>query len=311
MDRSVKFSFALALTAVCGIAAGFGLAPIEAQQVIRSGVDLVSLNVTVTNGESFVAGLKQDKFQVFEDGASQEITFFSAERQPVALSILIDSSTSMEEKLTVAQEAAIGFVRRLGPKDVAQVIDFDSEQRVVQTFTNDHVALEKAIRSTASGGSTKLYNAMYVALVELKKVKAQSLDEVRRQAIVVLSDGEDTASAVDYEYVLDAAKRSEVLIYCIGLKSRTDSPTKGFKEADFVLRTLSQETGGRVFFVELLPQLATVYQTIADELVSQYTIGYTSRNPKRDGAWRTVRVIVDSTDAVARTKPGYYAASIK
>jgi Ca-activated chloride channel family protein len=217
----------------------------------------------------------------------------------------------MDQKLSVAQEAAIGFVKRLGEKDVAQVIDFDSEQRVVQTFTNDHAALEKAIRSTTAGGSTKLYNALYVALVELKKVKAQSLDEVRRQAIVVLSDGEDTASAVDYDYVLDAAKRSEVLIYCIGLKSKTDSPTKGFKEADFVLRTLSQETGGRVFFVELLPQLAAVYQTIADELVSQYTIGYTSKNPKRDGAWRTVRVMVDAPDAVARTKPGYYAPTIK
>ena len=302
---------AFAVAAVCGSAAWAGLVPVDAQQVIRSGVDLVSLNVTVTSGESFVAGLKQEQFRVFEDGASQDVTFFSADRQPIALSILIDSSTSMDQKLTVAQEAAIGFTKRLGPKDVAQVIDFDSEQRIVQTFTNDQGALEKAIRSTTSGGSTKLYNALYVALVELKKVKAQSLDEVRRQAIVVLSDGEDTASAVDYDYVLDAAKRSEVLIYCIGLKSRTDSPTKGFKEADFVLRTLSQETGGRVFFVELLPQLASVYQTIADELVSQYTIGYTSRNPKRDGAWRTVRVTVDSPDAVARTKPGYYAAAIK
>lgn len=302
----------VALTFATALGAAIRFMPIAAaQQVIRSGVDLVSLNVTVTSGESFVSGLKQDKFQVFEDGAAQEISFFSADRQPIALSILIDSSTSMDQKLTVAQEAAIGFVKRLGEKDVAQIIDFDSEQRVLQTFTSDHAALEKAIRSTTAGGSTKLYNALYVALVELKKVKAQSVDEVRRQAIVVLSDGEDTASAVDYDYVLDAAKRSEVLIYCIGLKSRTDSPTKGFKEADFVLRTLSQETGGRVFFVELLPQLAAVYQTIADELVSQYTIGYSSKNPKRDGAWRTVRVIVDAPDAVARTKPGYYAASVK
>jgi Ca-activated chloride channel family protein len=302
---------ALALAVAGVIAAGVSWVPLAAQQVIRSGVDLVSLNVTVTSGESFVSGLKKEQFQIFEDGAAQEISFFSAERQPIALSILIDSSTSMDQKLSVAQEAASGFVRRLGPKDVAQVIDFDSDQRVLQTFTSDHAALEKAIRSTTAGGSTKLYNALYVALVELKKVKAQSADEVRRQAIVVLSDGEDTASAIDYDYVLDAAKRSEVLIYCIGLKSRNDSPTKGFKEADFVLRTLSQETGGRVFFVELLPQLAAVYQTIADELVSQYTIGYTSKNPLRDGAWRTVHVMVDSPDAVARTKPGYYAASIR
>jgi VWFA-related protein len=142
--------------AVVTLAALLGAGAARAQQVIRSGVDLVSLNVTVTSGESFVSGLKQDKFQVFEDGAAQEISFFSADRQPIALSILIDSSTSMDQKLSVAQEAAIGFVKRLGEKDVAQVIDFDSEQRVVQSFTNDHAALEKAIRTTTAGGSTKL-----------------------------------------------------------------------------------------------------------------------------------------------------------
>lgn len=282
-----------------------------AQQVIRSGVDLVSLNVTVLNGDALVPGLDKSKFRVFEDGVQQDVDFFTAERQPIALSILIDSSTSMDQKMTVAQEAAIGFVKRLGPVDTAQVIDFDNQQRILQTFTNDQAALEKAIRTTSAGGSTKLYNALYVAMVELKKVRAESVSDIRRQAIVVLSDGEDTASAVDYDYVLDAAKRSESLIYCIGLKSRTDSPTKGFNEADFVLRTLAQETGGRVFFVDDLPQLANVYQTIADELVSQYTIGYSSKNPKRDGAWRTVRVLVDVPDAVARTKPGYYAPTIK
>jgi len=258
-----------------------------------------------------VSGLGRDDFQIFEDGVPQDITLFSAERQPIALSILLDSSTSMDTKLAVAQEAAIGFARRLGPRDLAEVIDFDNHERILQEFTADHAALEKAIRQTAAGGSTSLYDALYIALRDLGRQRAGWDDQLRRQAVVVLSDGEDTASAIDYDYVLDAAKRSEVLIYCIGLKSRTDAPTKGFKEADFVLRTLSQETGGRVFFVELLPQLAAVYQTIADELVSQYTIGYSSKNPKRDGAWRTVRVMVDAPDAVARTKPGYYAPSIK
>jgi hypothetical protein len=121
-----RLAIALTLAGVLG-AICIGIAPIYAQQVIRSGVDLVSLNVTVTSGESFVSGLKQDKFQVFEDGAAQDISFFSAERQPIALSILIDSSTSMDQKLSVAQEAATGFVKRLGEKDVAQIIDFDSE----------------------------------------------------------------------------------------------------------------------------------------------------------------------------------------
>jgi VWFA-related protein len=280
------------------------------QQVIRSGVDLVSLNVTVMHGEQFVGGLDQNKFSVFEDGVKQDISFFTSERQPIALSILLDSSTSMDAKIKTAQEAAIGFASRLGPRDVAQVIDFDSRPSVIQTFTNDRALLESAIRKTTAGGSTSLYNAIYIALSELKKIRAESIAQVRRQAIVVLSDGEDTSSLVEYDAVLDAAKRSEVLIYCIGLKSKTDFPTKGFNEADFVMRTLSQETGGRAFFVELLPQLATVYQQIADELVSQYTIGYSPKNPKRDGAWRTVIVQVDDPDAAVRTKRGYFAPTI-
>ena len=299
---------ALALTLAVSAAALTYAAP---QQVIRSGVDLVSLNVTVTDGDHFVGGLDQQKFSIYEDGVKQDITFFTSERQPIALSILLDSSTSMDQKLKTAQEAAVGFASRLGPKDVAQVIDFDSRPTVIQTFTNDRVLLEQAIRKTTSGGSTSLYNAIYIALSELKKIRAESLAQVRRQAIVVLSDGEDTSSLVEYEAVLDAAKRSEVLIYCIGLKSKTDFPTKGFNEADFVMRTLSQETGGRVFFVELLPQLAGVYQTIADELVSQYTIGYNPKNPKRDGAWRTVVVQVDHPDAAVRTKRGYFAPTFQ
>lgn len=281
------------------------------QQVIRSGVDLVSLNVTVTEGEHFVGGLDQGKFAVYEDGVKQDITFFTSERQPIALSILLDSSTSMDQKLKTAQEAAVGFASRLGPQDVAQVIDFDSRPTVIQSFTNDRALLESAIRKTTAGGSTSLYNAIYIALSELKKVRAESIAQVRRQAIVVLSDGEDTSSLVEYDAVLDAAKRSEVLIYCIGLKSKTDFPTKGFNEADFVMRTLSQETGGRAFFVEMLPQLASVYQTIADELVSQYTIGYSPKNPKRDGAWRTVVVQADHPDAAVRTKRGYFAPTIQ
>ncbi len=297
-------TLAFAVTALAALSA-------RGQQVIRSGVDLVSLNVTVMDGEHFVGGLEQSKFSVFEDGVKQDVTFFTSERQPIALSILLDSSTSMDTKIGTAQEAAIGFANRLGPNDVAQVIDFDSRPNVIQSFTNDRVLLEKAIRSTKAGGSTSLYNAIYIALAELKKIRAESLAQIRRQAIVVLSDGEDTSSLVEYDQVLDAAKRSEVLIYCIGLKSKTDFPTRGFNEADFVMRTLSQETGGRVFFVEQLPQLPAVYQAIADELVSQYTIGYTPKNPKRDGAWRTVVVQVDRPDVTVRTKRGYFAPTLQ
>src|SRR5204863_2935957 len=117
-----------------------------------------------------------------------------------------------------------------------------------QNFTNAAPDLETAIRRTSAGGSTSLYNAVYIALKDLKKAVAKNTDEIRRQAIVVLSDGEDTSSLLPFEEVLDLSKRSETAIYTIGLRSSDAGSQKGFKEAEFVLRQLSQETGGRSFF---------------------------------------------------------------
>ncbi len=278
-----------------------------AAQVFRVGTDVVSLNITVTEGETLVPGLDQSTFAVYEDGVQQEISYFSRTPQPIALSLLIDTSTSMELKLAVAQEAAIGFARRLNPTDAAQIIDFDSRHEILQTFTADPALLEAAIRRTQVGGSTSLYNAIYVALSELKRVRAATKDQVRRQAIVVLSDGEDTSSLIAYEDVLESAKRSEVAVYAIGLRAKEDQPTRGFNEAEFVLKSLSQETGGRSFFVDDVVQLPSIYQRIADELANQYSIGYTSKNHKRDGAWRAIVVKVDRPRTQARTKRGYFA----
>lgn len=302
MRRALAFVTALSAGAVYVVGPA-GLAA----QVFRVGTDVVSLNVTVTEGEVLIPGLEQSRFSVYEDGVQQNISYFSRTPQPIALSLLIDTSTSMDQKLPVAQEAAIGFARRLQPTDAAQIIDFDSRHEILQTFTADRDLLEKAIRRTQVGGSTSLYNAIYVALSELKRVRATSLDQVRRQAIVVLSDGEDTTSLIAYEDVLESAKRSEVAVYAIGLRSKQDRPARGFNEAEFVLRTLSQETGGRVFFVEDVTQLPAIYQQIADELANQYSIGYTSKNTKRDGAWRAIVVKVDRPNTTARTKRGYFA----
>jgi VWFA-related protein len=128
----------------------------------------------------------------------------------------------------------------------------------------------------------------------------------------VLSDGEDTSSLLPFEEVLDLAKRSETAIYSIGL--RVNEPagtgTRGFKEAEFVMRQFSQETGARAFFPNQLADLNGVYGQIADELSSQYTVGYTSRNPKRDGSWRRVIVRVNRPNLIARTKQGYFAPTL-
>jgi VWFA-related protein len=157
-----------------------------------------------------------------------------------------------------------------------------------------------------SGGSTSLHNAIYISLKELGKIKALNEEDVRRQALVVFSDGEDTSSLVSFEEVLDLAKRSETAIYTIALRG-PDTETKGFREAEFVMRQLAQETGGRSFFPARIEDLAGVYAQIGDELTSQYALGYTSRNARRDGAWRRIVVQVTRPNVTARTKRGYYA----
>lgn len=295
-------------TLVLGVLAAVALAAQGPGQRFRVGIDLVSLNVTVTDAEHrFVTDLEQDRFEVFEDGMKQDVSFFTRTQLPIAMALLLDTSASMEEKLKTAQEAAIGFARRLRPQDVAEVIDFDSKVEVTQAFTNDGKAVEDAIRKSTSGGSTSLYNALYISLKEMRKVQARTSEEIRRQAVIVLSDGEDTSSLLGYEEVLDLAKRSEVVIYAIGLRSPRQEGGKGFREAEFVLRTLSQETGGRAFFPDQIAQLPAIYDQISEELASQYTLGYSSNNQRRDGRWRRVVVRVNRTGVTARTKQGYYA----
>jgi Ca-activated chloride channel homolog len=287
------------------------LSAVEGQQAplqpsFRTGVELVSLNVTVSEGQRFVTDLEQSDFNVYEDGVQQTVTFFNKTNLPIALAILMDTSASMDTKLPTAQEAAIGFAKRLRTQDLAEVIDFDNKVLTLQAFTNSAQELEQAIRKTSAGGSTSLYNAIYIALKDLKKAVAKNVDEIRRQAIVVLSDGEDTSSLLPFEEVLDLAKRSETAIYCIGLRDNDSGGTKLFKEAEFVLKQFSQETGGRAFFPNHLTDLTNVYGQIADELSSQYTVGYTSRNPKRDGAWRRIVVRANRPNTSTRTKQGYF-----
>jgi Ca-activated chloride channel family protein len=284
---------------------------LAARQVFRAGTDVVLLNVTVTDGAGrLVGGLARDEFQVFEDGVLQEVSNFSRDSQPIALSLLLDTSMSMDKKLAIAQQAAAGFVDRLGEHDVAEIIEFNSRPEILQTFTNQKPALRRAIARTEARGSTALYQSIYIAIESLTSARAQPPGEWRRQAIVLLSDGEDTSSMVDYEQVLDLSKRSDVAVYAIGLRTKADRPPAGFNEADFVLRTLTFETGGHAYPVTDTGQLPAIYQQIADELANQYTLAYTPRNPKRDGAWRRIVMRTTRPNVTARTKAGYFAPTV-
>jgi Ca-activated chloride channel family protein len=269
---------------------------------------MLSVSVADAKGRP-TSTLERSEFEVFEDGVLQAISLFAREPQPIALSLLLDSSTSMEDRLAIAQEAAVGFARRLGEHDVAQVIDFNNDTRIRQTFTNDVTALETAIRGIRAGGSTALYTALYIAMSELTRAGAELSQVIRRQAIVVLSDGEDTTSLKSYDDVADLAKRSDVAVYAIGLRERAPDEPRKFSQADFALRSLTQITGGRVFFVEDARQLPAIYTQIADELATQFMIGYNPKNTKRDGAWRQVNVRVSRPETIARTRTGYFGPS--
>jgi Ca-activated chloride channel family protein len=279
----------------------------SAQGTFRTGIEVVSLNVTAVDPSNhYVTDLDEKDFSVFEDGVKQDLSFFTRKQQAVALSLLLDSSASMEDKLPTLQTAATNFVKRLKSNDLAQVIDFDSRVEIRQGFTSNQNELQAAIQQTSAGGSTSLYNAIYISLKELAKIKAGGDDDVRRQALVLFSDGEDTSSLISFDEVLELAKRSETAIFTIALRG-ADTQSKGFHEAEFVMRQLAQETGGRSFFPAKLDDLNGVYAEIADELASQYTLGYSSKNAKRDGAYRRIVVQIDRPNVMPRTKRGYYA----
>jgi Ca-activated chloride channel family protein len=288
------------------------LSAAAAAQVYRGGTDLVLLSVTVTdNAGRHIGGLKLEDFRVYEDGAPQEIAHFSGQPSPVSLSLLIDTSTSMDGKMSLVQQAASGFVAKLGANDVAQVVDFDTQTKILAQFTGDKAVLNAAINQMRAGGATSLYNAVYTAISELRRVRAQFGSDHRRQAIVLLSDGEDTSSIVPSEDVLDLARRSDVIIYAIAIVTKGVMPTRAWTQAEIVLRSLTRDTGGRVFIANEPQQLAGIYNQVAEELANQYTVAYMSTNAKKDGTWRKVSMQVLKGDVTPRTRAGYYAAATK
>jgi VWFA-related protein len=284
----------------------------------RTGVDLVALNVVVTDPtERFVIGLTQSDFAVFEDGVQQDLSFFAASDIALDLAILLDTSASMTDKLETAQQAAIGFLSTLGADDRVSIIDIKDTTKVLFPMGDDVSEARSAIRATTARGGTALYNGTYLALKEMTKLRRGN-GEVRRQAIVVLSDGDDTASLLSHDDVLDLAKQTGIAIYTISLRSKTEviRAARGgrhyFSQSDFGMKALAQETGARSFFPSDISELAGVYSSIADELANQYALGYTSKNPKKDGAYRRVIVRVTEKPGVrTRTRNGYYSARIR
>jgi Ca-activated chloride channel family protein len=311
MKKTVLLLLALGLAATEPARLGAQARPQARPQppVFGAGIEIINLSLSVTDAQNnFVTDLKESDFQVYEDGIRQDLSLYTHDKLPISMVIMIDTSASMEEKLPTAQTAAIKFSKTLQPEDLAQIVSFNDRATTLQPFTNDLGLLDSAIMKTEASSSTSLHNALYIALKDLMRDKKAA--ELRRRAIVLLSDGEDTSSLVSDDQVLELAKKSEINIYAIRLRESraNDRQREAFSQAEYLINALARETGGRAYFPSSIGELDSVYDRIAEELRTLYSVGYVSSNSRRDGKWRRIVVRVpDREGTTVRHKLGYYA----
>jgi Ca-activated chloride channel family protein len=306
---SLSNSRRLAALAVvgCGLVAAAATAGSPATPTFGVDLGIVNLSLSVTDPhEHYVTGLTEKDFVVLEDGVRQDICLFTQDRLPLSMTLLLDGSSSMKTSLKVAQAAAVRFIKTLQPTDDAQVAQFTRRYTVLQEPTSDAGALEAAVMRVEASGETSLYESLYVALKDLKRRRPNDQQTMRRQAMIVLTDGEDTSSMVTEDQLMDLARRAEVAIYAIGLFSPKPSIAENPPPTHF-LTALSRETGGRAYFPKSLSDLEGIYDRIASELRMLYGVGYVSANTRRDGAWRKIAVETVRENLIVRHRLGYHA----
>jgi len=291
----------------------------------KSNVNVVNLFFNVKDKKGLlIPGLTKNDFQVFEDGKPQTIKYFSAESdQPLTLGILIDSSASQERVLEFEKEVGASFLRDvIKPKDLAFVISFDVSVDLLQDFTSSPhelaVALNSAKINTGGAGGvlpgigggpfptssnpkgTLLYDAIYLAAHD------KLAQEVGRKAMIILTDGEDQGSQLHIKDSIEAAQKSDSMCYVILIADR--GFYGGAYGGDREMKTLAEQTGGRVIEASNKPEkLRAAFDQIANELRSQYSIGYTPTNDKLDGSFRKIQIRTASKDYRIQARQGYYA----
>jgi Ca-activated chloride channel family protein len=259
-------------------------------------VQLVELYTAVTDRNGRPAeGVTEEQLAVKEDGVPQQLVRFEQVRDlPIKVGVLLDVSASMEESLEEAQRAALQFFTDIvTPKDRAALITFNDRPRLQVKFTNELLSLGGGLAGLKAERGTSLYDSVVFSLYYFNGLKGQ-------RALIVLSDGKDESSRFKWEDTLDFARRAGVTIYTIGLGEDLE------RDAKKALEKLAEDTGGRSFFVEEAAQLAPIYQTIQEELRSQYLLVYQSTNAKPDKKFRAVEVKVKEPGLEAHTIRGYY-----
>jgi len=273
---------------------------------LHSGVEVVALTVTVQNHDgSFPGNLGIDDFTVFENGVRQTISFFDAGTVPVDLALLVDSSASMNQVLPSVKHAASTLAESLTPSDRASVMTFGGVMRQSVAFTSDHAALLDAIHDMSAGGATPLFDALYVALRSFGGHRGSG--EFRRRAVVVFTDGDDTASLTTYDTVLQTARESGIAVYTVMLKTLNQVVTARSTQNDFQMRRLAAETGARALVALEESNIDPLYRSIANELAHQYSLGYVPAAALEKNQFARIAVSVRGRNLTVRTRSGYVA----
>lgn len=273
----------------------------DQDDVIRVSTDLVVVNATVLDKEGkFVPRLKRTDFQIFEDGAEQKIASFSAEETPFAAAILLDTSGSMETRLTLGRSAAVRFLDGLRDEDVAAVYNFDVKVEQIQDFSPGRDLPAKAF-TLKTRNMTSLNDAVLQAAVDLSK------REEKRRAIVVLSDGGENSSRASSDKALERALQAGATIYAVNMG---EQGAQRDVLASGILRNFAEKSGGRYIDSPGGQTLRDAFASIAEELGHQYTIAYRPTNHAHDGKWRAIGVKLSRTDLAVRTRKGYKAPKV-
>ena len=266
-----------------------------------AGVSGVALDVVVTDKKGrFVRGLKQDDFLVLEEGIPQELTFFTSDVTAVTVLVLLDSSASVRANLREVQKAANRFISKLPRGDAARIGFFHNRVVFGPRFTDnmrEHIAMINQMRPQRS---THLYDALLASLQELSTVQD-------RKALLLFTDGDDEGSEASMEDALEAARRSHLSIYAVGLLGW--SFADGMDTRDALLTQIAEYTGGRAFFPKNEKEMRTAFDRIRDELHRQYRMAYFPPNIEGERDWRNIEVRMTSRkNLVVRTRLGYYSS---
>jgi Ca-activated chloride channel family protein len=272
---------------------------------LQRNVDEVVLNATVLDDKQhMVTSLAKEDFRVSEDGVAQTITSFQHQDIPISLGILVDNSGSMRTKRQAVNTSALDLVQHSNPQDESFVVNFSDEAYIDQDFTSNVDNIESRLLTVKPGHRTALLDAIYFGLNKMKQAKNE------RKALLVVSDGGDNRSRYTESEVRSVVRESDVQIYSIGIFDQY-APTREEQLGPILLHDVSEETGGQLFRVDDLADMADIATKISAELRNQYVLGYKSDDAKRDGKWRKLKVKLVPPEGLPQltvhARTGYYA----